>query len=162
MIRLTLKQSSVDSVEAYMERVRQRIFANVRAGMQQAMEQLAGTVAEKLHGDPIVSRTGELEAAVLASPKVRETALVIQGRVSADIGQKHFGIWFEEGTHVPAVPGHLYGFTEPDGETFFTRGHRAFDVKPHPILNPSLREDKPAILQIIADRISAAIDGTAS
>jgi hypothetical protein len=90
---------------------------------------------------------------------VTETPEVIRGTVSADIGQKHIGLWLEEGTHVKAVQGNLYGFVEPDGKTFFTRGHKAFDVKPHPILNPALDNLRAAIFDNLQKRVDEAIAG---
>jgi hypothetical protein len=157
-VTFQVEQRSVDAVESYLERTRQRILSGIRTGMQEAMEGLAFTVADKLQGNPIVSRSGELLGAILASPKVTETPQVIRGTVTADVGKKHLGIWLEEGTHVPAVEGHLYQFTPADGETVYTRGHRAFDVKPHPFMNPSLREFKAPIMEIIQARVAEAYE----
>jgi hypothetical protein len=137
--------------------VKERILEAVRVGMREAMEGLAWTVADKLQGNPIVSRSGKLLGAVLGSPKVTETADVIRGTVTADVGEKHLGIWLEEGTHVQAVEGKLFQFTPADENTVYTRGHRAFDMKPHPFMNPSLAEFKAPIMEIIASRVAEAI-----
>lgn len=158
---------SVAQVEDYLDQVKRNIFANVRKGMKEGMEGLAGTVAAKLAGDPIVSRTGKLLAHVLASPKVTETAKYIKGTVDAELGQKHLGLWLEEGTHVPAVAKRkdggklLYQFVGRDGNSKFTNGHAAFDVRPHPFLNPSEEEYRGTLLDIIAAKVAeAAGDGT--
>lgn len=160
MIGFVADESSVAGVADYLEQTRQNILAGIRQGMQQAMEGLAWTVADKLQGNPIVSRSGELLGAVLGSPKVTETPYYIKGTVSSDVGGKHLGLWLEEGTNVKAVEGKLFHFTAADGASVFTHGHRAFQVAPHPFLNPSLDEYKPTILDIIQSRISEAIDGT--
>jgi hypothetical protein len=154
---------NVQPVEDYMERVKRSVFAAVRAGMQEGMEGLAWTVAGKLGGDPITSRSGALLGAILGSAKVRETAAAITGTVSSDVGGKHLGLWLEEGTHVPATKGNgakLYGFFPADGSSVFTHGHAAFQVAPHPFLNPSLAEYSPTILDLIRTRVAEAVDGT--
>jgi hypothetical protein len=144
----------------YLEATRTRILAGIRTGMQEAMEGLAWNVADKLQGSPIVSRSGALLGAILGSPHVTETAEVIRGTVSSDVGEKHIGLWLEEGTHVKAVEGKLFQFTAADGQSVFTHGHRAFQVKAHPFLNPSLEEYKPTIMNIIAQKIGEAVNAT--
>lgn len=151
MIKLTLDPASVDRTVDYVEQMKQRIFAGMRAGMREAMQALAGDVIARVH-----SRTGELVEAIERSPRVKETAEVIRGTIAAKVGRKPIGIWLEEGTHVRAVKGNLYGFTAADGNTVFTRGHRAFDVKPHPILNPALDAMRQPIMEIIAARVREA------
>jgi hypothetical protein len=159
MLELTVDQESVDQVVEHVDVVRQRILTGIRGAMQQSMEGLAWNVADKLFGNPIVSRSGQLLGAILGSPKVTETPEVIRGTVTADVGKKHLGIWLEEGTHVPAVEGKLYEFTEPDEGSFWAHGHQAFQVKPHPFMNPSLREYRDAIYQNIANAIGEALEG---
>ena len=156
MLTFTLDPSSVDATVDHVEAVRHRILAAIREGMMEAMQGLAWTVADKLSGNPIVSRSGELLGAILGSPKVTETAEIIRGTVSSDVGAQHLGLWLEEGTHIKAVEGKLYGFTPPDGKTFFTHGHRAFSIKPHPFMNPSLREYKSTIMEIIVAKVAEA------
>lgn len=158
MIQMVLERSSVGDVNAYLDRVKQRIFAGVRGGMQQSMDELAYGVADKLFGNPIHSHTGELAGAILGSPKVTETPEVIRGTISSDVGKKHIGLWLEEGTHVRAVQGKLFGFTAADGNTFFTRGHKAFDVKPRPFMNPTLHALSAQIFENIQRQ---AIEGMA-
>lgn len=166
MISLVLEQSSVDGVSAYLERVKQRVLAGVRVGMQESMQELAGETVAQMGVAGIVSRTGELVATIQSSPKVTETPEILRGTVSADVQNsiwggkvKHFGIWFEEGTHVKAVKGNLYGFTAAGGKTVFTRGHKAFDVRPHPILNPALEQMRAAIFANLQKHMDEAIAG---
>lgn len=159
MITLVLEQSSVDGVSAYLDRVKQRVLAGVRVGMQESMQELAGQTVEQMVIAGVVSRKGELLTAIESSPKVTETAKVIRGTVSADIGKKHIGLWLQEGTHVKAVKGNLYGFMGADGGTVFTRGHKAFDVRPHPILNPALDVMRAAIFDNLQKHMDEAIAG---
>lgn len=167
MLQFAVDEASVAEVTDYLEQTRQNILVGIRAGMKEAMEGLSWTVADKLQGNPIVSRSGALLGFILASPKVTETAAYIKGTVTSDDQNsvfggkvKHVGLWMEEGTHVPAVKGKLYQFTNAGGDTFWARGHRAFDVKPHPFMNPSLQEYRPTILDIIAAKISEGANGT--
>ena len=152
-------RASVAQVEDYLEQTKRNIFRNVKTGMKDAMEGLAGTVASKLDGNPIVSRTGKLLAHVLASPKVTESERYIKGRVDAEDGQKHLGLWLEEGTHVPAVAGKLYQFTAADASSVFTHGHRAFQVAPHPFMNPAEEEYSGTLVDIIAAKVAEAANG---
>jgi hypothetical protein len=163
MLQFAVDEESVTGVLDYLEQTRQNIMAGIRSGMQQAMEGLAWTVADKLQGSPIVSRSGELLGHVLGSPKVTDTPHYIKGTVDAELGKKHLGLWLEAGTNVPSTigtaKGVLYQFTPADGDSVFTRGHRAFSVKPHPFMNPSLIEYKPTIIDIITQRITEAAGG---
>jgi hypothetical protein len=160
VIQFAIDEASVDRVEDYLEQTRQNILAGIRIGMREAMEGLSWDVADKLQGSPIVSRTGKLLGAILGSPKVSETADVIRGTVSSDVGQKHIGLWLEEGTSVKAVEGKLFHFTTADGKSVFTHGHKAFKVAPHPFLNPSLAEYKSTIMEIISQKVGEALSGS--
>lgn len=163
MIALSVDPRSVAQVEDYLAQTKRNIFAKVRTGMKEAMEGLAWTVADKLQGSPIVSRSGELLGHVLASPKVTETQRYIRGSVDAELGNKHLGLWLEEGTHVPATIGtsnaKIYQFTRADGNSFFTHGHRAFQVAPHPFMNPSIEQYQPTILDLIAAKLQEGAVG---
>lgn len=164
MIGFVEETGSEDQVADYLERTRQNILTGIRQGMQEAMEGLAWTVADKLQGNPIVSRSGKLLGAILGSPEVTVTPNYIKGTVDSDVGKKHRGLWLEMGTDVPATihtpKGKLYQFTTADGKSVFTHGHRAFKVAPHPFLNPSLEEYKPTILDLISARITEAVNAT--
>jgi hypothetical protein len=149
MLDLYVDEASVTEVTDYLEQTRQNILAGIRVGMKEAMEGLSWTVADKLQGNPIVSRSGQLLGRILASPKVTETATYIKGTVDAELGAKHLGLWLEGGTDVPAVEGRLFQFTTADGTSVYTHGHKAFRVAPHPFMNPSINEYKPTILDII-------------
>jgi hypothetical protein len=163
---LQVDPRSVAQIEDYLEQTKRNIFANVRVGMRESMEGLASTVASKLQGNPIVSRTGELLAHVLASPMVKETKRYIRGTVDAELGVKHLGLWLEEGTHVPEVRTNkqggpvMYWFVARDGNSAYApHGHSAFTVQPHPFLNPSLEEYKPTLLDIIAQKVQESVHG---
>lgn len=160
MLQLAIDPASVDRVEDYLRQTQQNILSGIRSGMQEAMDGLARDVAGKLRGSPIVSRSGRLLGAILGSPKVTESTDTIRGTVSSDVGKKHIGLWLEEGTHVEAVAGKLYGFTAADGNSVFTHGHRAFKVAAHPFLNPSLEDYRPTIMDIITARVGEAVNGT--
>lgn len=158
MIQLQVDPASVSTVEDYVEQIRRRILLAIREGMMEGMTALAWNVADKMSGNPIVSRSGDLLEGVLDSPKVTETPEVIRGTVSGRSADgKPVGLWLEEGTHVPAVKGDLYQFTEPDEGTLYARGHRAFDVKPHPFMNPALADMREPIQNIIAARLEEAV-----
>ena len=163
MIQLAVEKASVDGVKGYLEQVRQRILDAVREGMQEAMEGLAGTVVDKIPGAGIKTRQrvrsnggGDLISAIQQSPRVTTGPEYVRGTVSAEVGNKHLGLWLEEGFHEPAVEGSLFQFTTPDGDTLYSRGHRAFDVKPHPFMNPALESYKAPIMDIIAQRVAEA------
>jgi len=159
MLDFCVDEASVTGVKDYLEQTRQNIMAGIRSGMKEAMDGLSWTVADKLQGNPIVSRSGELLGHILGSPKVTETVSYIKGTVDAELGRKHLGLWLEAGTSVPAVQGKLFQFTTADGDSVFTHGHKAFRVAPHPFMNPSLNEYRSTILDIITQRISEGANG---
>jgi hypothetical protein len=160
MIQFYVEPRSIDQVESYLEQVRLRILSAIREGMMQSMQGLAGVVASKLHGDPIQSHSGELSTAVLASPRVKESSTVIRGSVSADVGQKHFGIWFDYGTAYPRQ-----GVAGEGGRKHLSHGRlgeylrsrMGLRMAPHPIMNPSLEQYKANILATISDRVTEAM-----
>jgi hypothetical protein len=154
MLAFTIDDSAVQD---YLVQTRERILSAVRESMFEAMEGLANVVVGHTGGDPIVSRSGEFVQAVLESPKVQENDRYIKGSVSSWVGGKPMGVWFDEGTTVPAVAGTAYHFTAADGKSVFTHGHAAFQVAPHPIMNVSLEEYKPTILDIIQARVEGAM-----
>lgn len=170
MIELKVDQASVDRTVDYLEAVRQRIFAAVHAGMEEAMEGLAGEAINQLEAAGIHSRTGQLLENIGNSPRVTETTDLIIGKVKAEremkLGGRTFigyvGTALDEGFHVKAVPGHLYQFTEPDADTLFTQGHQAFDVKPHPFLKRAIEAYESPLMDIIRARVQEAIGGAAA
>jgi len=165
-LEFKVDQNSVDQTLAHIEAVRLRIFANVKAGMQEAMEGLAAEAIDKMLAAGIQVRTGQLLENIGNSPQVRETAQFIKGRVSArremKIGGRDFvgyvGAAIDEGYKVPALDAKLFQFTEPDASTLFARGHRAFDVKPHPFLLASQQAFEAPIMDIIRARVEASQD----
>jgi hypothetical protein len=144
----------------YLDATREKILQAVRVGMQEAMVGLAHQVVSHTGGGgtDIVSRSGRFVGAVLGSPKVSETDAYIKGTVSGIVDGKPMGIWFDEGTSVPAVAGTLFHFTAADGASVFTHGHGAFKVAPHPIMNKSLEEYKPILIDIITAKIQGAVN----
>ena len=158
MVDFEVKPESVAEVTDYLEQVRQNILGGIVVGMQEAMESLAETAAAKFES-LTATRTGDVLAAILNSPKVSETSEVVRGTVSADVGKQHFGIWFDYGTSHQAVDGKLYHFTDADGKSIFTHGHAAFQVAARPFMNPSLQEQKGQIMELISNRVAVALRG---
>lgn len=156
-----------DGALDYLERTKQRIFAGMREGMQEAMDTLAGGAVQEAAAAGVRARTGQLFSDILASPRIRETADAIRGTISTASemtsgGRKfkgYLGTAIDEGFHVRAVQARSpYEFTDADGETFFTRGHIAFDVKPHPFLRRTKEAFTQPIFDIIEARVAEAIE----
>jgi hypothetical protein len=185
MLQIVIEQSSVDNVTAYLERVKEKIFVNMREAMTESMEQLAEVAVQKMSAAGIVSRTGDLVENILSSPTVTETADAIRGTVAAEgsitLGgrrSKHIGLWMEEGYHVPAVKladtanrryykkyGHAFALKKAfqfspsgGGAPVWASGHAAFDVRPHPFMNPAIREMKSPIFDLIQQRVAEAYE----
>jgi hypothetical protein len=163
-INLVLDPTSVDATISYVEQAQVRILRAIREGMKTAMEGLADTTIEEFYAAGLQSRTGQTVENIEYSPKVSETAAVIRGTVAAErdisLGgkrSKHIGLWMEEGTHVPEVKDVLFGFTSPSGNSVFTHGHAAFDVQPHPFMNPALAKYETTISEIIQQAVDGAI-----
>jgi hypothetical protein len=164
MIQLIIEQRNVDEVGAYVERVKLRIFQKMREGMREAMDGLADETVSQAAGAGIQQRTGELFLDILASPRVRETPELIIGTVDAQSemtsgGRKfkgYLGTALDEGYRVPAVQGNLFQFTEASAETLYSRGHSAFDVKPHPFLNRAKEAFTAPIMEIINAAVAEA------
>jgi hypothetical protein len=169
MIELKVDPASITNTVDYLEAVRKNIFAGVRAGMEEAMEGLAGVAVAEMGASGIQSRTGELAANILKSPRIFENASVITGRVSARGKMKLKGRTFEgflgaaldQGFHVKAVEGSLLQFSPPGEGTLYSRGHVAFDVKPHPFLKAAADSFAPTLLDIITARVNEAIGSAA-
>ncbi|HVJ09268.1 MAG TPA: hypothetical protein VM554_12880 [Acidisarcina sp.] len=157
MIGLVVEPESVDQAVEHIDAVRQRILASLRDGMQRAMAGLAGAAVEEMAEAGIQNRSGELKGAIVRSPWVSETPLILRGNVTADVGMKHVGLWMEEGTNVPAVEGKIFEFAEPDAESLYSHGHAAFQVRARPFMNPALQKYQDSILQILADAVAEAI-----
>jgi hypothetical protein len=166
VLQLAVTQRSIDSTAGYIERVKLRIFQKMREGMQEAMEGLAGEAVAQAGAAGIQAKTGALFADILASAKVRETPELIAGSVDAQSemtsgGRKfkgYLGTALDEGFSVKAVEGNLFQFTAPDGGTLYSRGHRAFDVKPHPFLRQAKEAFTAPIFDIIQARVAEAYE----
>ena len=159
MLDFAVDPNSVQDVTDYLEQTRKNILTAIRVGMREGMEGLSWKVAEKFDGNPIVSRSGDLLAHILASPKVTTHEGYIKGTVDAEMGKKHVGLWLEAGINEPAVKGKLYQFTAADGTSVWTHGHKAFRVAPHPFMNPSLNEYRGTLLDLITQKIVEAANG---
>ena len=138
----------------------------MRQGMQEAMEGLAQEAVSQAGAAGIQSRTGDLFADILSSPKVKETPELVVGTVSAQSnmtsgGRKfkgYLGTALDEGFHVRAVEGSLFQFTAASSDTFYSRGHTAFDVAPHPFLRQAKEAFTAPIMEIIAARVAEAYE----
>jgi hypothetical protein len=145
----------------YVEQVRRNILAGIQMGMLAGMEQLAGDVSTKLHGDPIGERTGDLLETVLRSPRVVTTEAYIKGEVStAGAKFRNLGLWLEFGTGFPkkgkGLAQYPKQFLPGNSESAKSAGHGAFRIAPRPFFNPTFQEDYPTILETINQRIAEA------
>jgi len=134
--------------------LRERVIAAVREGMAQAMEDLAAKAAEAA---PV--RTGALQRAILASPKVTETPAQIVGTVSGDVGRRHIALWQEKGILDPVVVarGKIMRAYFSGGAIGFIRRHGGFAVPGRPFMEPALEQQRQAIFDTIRLRIQAAV-----
>lgn len=151
MIQWSVDPASVDELGAWMAEMQERVIDAIALGMEEAMHGLAAHAAANAP-----RRSGEMVSAILSSPSVHKSTRFIRGRVSADVGQKHLGIWLEEGVNVPEVDEDI-AFDSLGGEQIFSHGHKAFKVPAHPFMNQSLEEYETQIQDIIAEAISGAI-----
>jgi hypothetical protein len=168
MLDAKLDPKSLSSTVDYMQTVKQRILAAVRSGMAEGMELLAENTVAELYRSGIQRRTGVLEENILSSPRVTEDANVIRGRVTAKSlvkakgGQPYYnnlGNMLDLGFHDPAVGKEpMHQITEPDGGTFWARGHVAFDVKPHPFFRRAVEVSESPIMELIRSRVSRAAE----
>jgi hypothetical protein len=144
-------QASVRSTVDYLKGKYAAVVAGIRTGMMEGMQILAAAVAPKLP-----HRSGELQAKVLASPKVTETQKTIRGTISSNVGRKPLGLWLEFGVKVPEVKDKLMVFTAKDGTVVFTRGHKAFQTPGIARMFPTLQERKAQIIETIQNRMAEA------
>ena len=166
MLQVIIEQRSVDSVVGYVERVKQRIFQKMHEGMQEAMEGLATEAVSQASAAGIQARTGQLFSDILSSPRVKETPELVIGTVDAQsemtsAGRKfkgYLGTALDEGFHVKAVEGKLFQFTTANSDTFYSLGHTAFDVAPHPFMRQAKEAFTAPIMEIIAARVAEAYE----
>lgn len=166
MIGYFVDQSSVDQTVEYLGTVRLRIFEQVRLGMAEAMEGLGATAIEQMAAAGIQSRTGKLEAG-FEQYSVRENRNVIVGLITPKrdmtIKGRTFpgfvGTALDEGFRVPQIEGKFLQFTSATGDTLYSRGHVAFDVAPHPFLRAASERFAPTLIDIITERVNAAVEG---
>jgi len=166
MIQFTLEPDAGPKLAGYMEHVRARIVSAIRAGMREAMQDLARyVVASKLSGDPIgqqaapsrFTKPGDLAASILAGVRVGGNDEEVYGTLSGrPKNQPNLGYWQEFGTKHPAVAGKMRVFAGADGQLVFTSSIAAFSIPPRPFLNPSLAEQKAQIMATIRARLAEA------
>jgi hypothetical protein len=165
MLQVIIEQRGVDTVVSYIERTKQRIFQKMREGMEEAMQGLAGEAVYQASAAGIHNKTGQLFTDILNSPKVGENADAIFGRVRTKSemtsgGRKfegYLGTALDEGFRVPATKKtKVFQFAAADGDTIYSRGHVAFDVKPHPFLARAKEEFTAPIFEIIERRVAEA------
>lgn len=157
MVRFVITPQAAAKVGNYMNSVRGRILDAIAVAMGEEMVALAETLAGKFDGDPLQSRSGNLVAKILSSPKVTETTGAIRGSVSGQDGAKNLLLWLEKGISVPGVANKLFAFVGSDGELKFTHGHRAFKVLAHPVAIPSLQQREAPIMEHIRQAVNDAI-----
>ena len=167
MLDAKVDQKSVDATVDYMETVKQRILAAVRTGMAEGMELLAANTVAEMAAAGIQNRTGALAANILSSPRVTEDSNVIRGRVTAmsEVKAKGGGMYLSNlgnildiGAIEPAVESPMHQIAEPDGGTFWARGHVAFDIKPHPFFRRAVEVSESPIMDIIRARVAEACE----
>jgi hypothetical protein len=141
--------ASASDIGDKLEVVRKKIVAAMKVGMGEAMEGLAAHAAGMA---PV--RTGNLVAAIMRSPQVRQAGGDIIGTVSGDVGKKHVALWQEKGIKVPEVRKLMV-----IGNQEFIRQHRAFDVAGRPFMNPALETYRDQITAIIAENVRGALAG---
>jgi hypothetical protein len=167
VIAFEVDPKSVASSLSYIESVKQNILEAVRAGMAEGMDVLAENTVDAMHSAGIEKRSGDLEERVLKSPRVTEDEAFIRGRVSAHSlvkarGGKEYinnlgnilNMGFREKA-VKKVP--MHEITAADGDTYWARGHRAFDVKPHPFFRRAVEVSEAPIMDLIRNRVADAV-----
>jgi hypothetical protein len=166
VINFTLEPNAGPKLAAYMDRVRAQIVAALRAGMREAMNNLAEyIVSSKLSGNPIgvqaqagqFTKPGDLAASVLQGVRVGGNEDEVYGTLSGrPKNQPNLGLWQEFGTNHLEQSGKLNVFIGKDGSPVFTRHIAPFSIAPRPFLNPSLREQEAQIVATIRTRLSEA------
>jgi hypothetical protein len=167
MLDLKINPASVDSTIEHMQAVKQRIFEAVREGMAEGMNLLAENTVQALEGSGVQSRTGALESNILSSPRVAETEFMIMGRVTAMAPVKARGgqMYYtnlrnilNRGFHEPAQKSPVHQIVEAGSDTFWARGHVAFDVRAHPFYRQAVEISESPIMDLIRERVAAAAE----
>jgi hypothetical protein len=168
MLDVFVDPKSVDATVEYIDAVKLRILDAVRSGMTESMQLLAETVVGEMAAAGVQNRTGELESNILRSPRVTETESEIRGRVFARALVKakggaaywqNMGNIFDMGFRDPKVKSGPHQIVGPTGDTFWARGHAAFDVRPHPFFKRSADVAEAPIMDLIRSRVVGAAEG---
>jgi hypothetical protein len=164
MMRLEVDHASFDAAADHLESMRLNILAGVRSAMMDGMQGLAAAVGEKLQGNPIAERTGDLLRAVLSSPRVVETDTYIKGEVStASAKFRNLGLWLNFGTKFPAKGNldaypkqFLHSFSSANSKSIAKNGHGAFRIEPTLFFTDTFEDYSPTIFEGIYARIAEA------
>jgi hypothetical protein len=167
MMRLEVDKASFDQAGDHLESIRQNILAGIRSSMMEGMQGLAGAVGEKLQGNPIAERTGDLLRAVLSSPRVVETDTYIKGEVSTTTAKfRNLGLWLNFGTKFPTKGNvdsypkqFLHSFSPANSKSIAKTGHGAFRIEPTFFFTDTFEDYSPTILEGIFARIAEACNG---
>jgi hypothetical protein len=158
MIRFELNNSQVGVAE-YLEAAGENAQAALREGMMRAMLKLARYIGEqKLSGQVLKVRSGNLRRAVMGSAKVDVSDTAVTGSVSTD-PSSWYGRVQEYGAHIPEVSGKLMVFPFPGvpaktmRDVIFTMHRRAFDLPARPFMQTALEEQT----QMVVDELSQAV-----
>ena len=152
------EDGSAERVPAAFEQARERLKDAIRAGMRQAMQELAEyVVSAKLSGGVLQRRSGNLVNAVMSSVRIKVTDEFVAGSINAKPPKMpNEGYWQEFGTNHPAITGRMRVFAAPDGSIVFTRRTRTFQIAPKPFMNPSLHERESNIMDTIRAKVREA------
>lgn len=154
-----LIEFTVDSsqVEGYLERKGELIIAALRGELSdQTINLLSYVKDEKLSGQVLNQRSGNLKNSGFT--EMSETAETLLGTVNFGATVPYARIHeFGGSINVPEVTDKLMVF-ERDGQTIFTRRHRAFTVQmpARPYLGPSLEEKSPQIIGALQGAVNEA------
>lgn len=151
---------TVDSsqVEALLDKKAEIIIASLRSELTAQTTNLLSYVKdEKLSGQVLNQRSGNLKNSGFTS--FEETADTMVGNVSFGATVPYAAIHEYGGEiNIPEVSGKLMVF-ERDGQTIFTRRHRAFTVRmpARSYLEPSLEEEGPTIIAGLQGAVDEAV-----
>ncbi len=160
VIRFEVKADSPGRLKSYLDGMRDKVIASIRAGMLSAMQKLAAATVSKMGEAGIQPRTGLTATSILKSPKVSavNSGDAIRGTVSAWNGHKPIGLWLGGGTNVPAVVSKkVMAFIAPDGTLVFTRKHKAFTTRARPFLNEALSDSREMITETIRQHVNRSL-----
>jgi hypothetical protein len=151
-IRVT---GSPEAIAAKLNGTRTRVLAALSDALYGQMVELRTYIqAEKLSGQVLKNRTGNLRRAVFES--IAATASDrFEGAVSVG-SEALYGAYQEYGAHIPErvpVRERVLHWIGADGANVFAMRARAFDLPARPFMRPSLDENKDKIIRALAETI---------